>query len=562
MVTPYDPTWYSDVEPPEIVEDPSAGPWDEEADVVVVGFGGAGACAAIEAADHGAKVLIVDRFQGGGATTESGGVYYAGGGTPYQKQAGVEDTPEEMVRYLSLETRGVVKEATLRKFCADSVSDLAWLEQQGVPFEASLCPYKTSYPINRYRLYFSGNEAVPRFARAARPAARGHVASGEKGFRAVAGPAFFQPLRASAERKGVTTRLQSRAKRLIVDPQGAVAGLIVHQIPPDTFCARLHRWLAAADVKVHRFVPALGKLARKGLQRIEKRKTVPRRIRAHRGVILSAGGFVFNRRMIGLYAPKYLAGMALGTAGDDGSGIRLGQSAGGAVGSMDRVSAWRFVNPPSAWARGIIVNGQGERYCDETVYGALLGEAMCEEQGGKAILIIDRSLFREALRQILPWKVMMFQLMAAASNMFFNARKGRTLEDLARILRIPSEKLIDTVDTYNRTAAGRIPDPFEKPGEYIQALVRQPYYAMDVSLNSPLYPCPTITFGGLLVDEASGQVKRDDGSGIPGLYAAGRTAVGIASSSYVSGLSIADCVFSGRRAGRHAAGNRDGVPFA
>jgi 3-oxo-5alpha-steroid 4-dehydrogenase len=62
-----------------------------------------------------------------------------------------------------------------------------------------------------------------------------------------------------------------------------------------------------------------------------------------------------------------------------------------------------------------------------------------------------------------------------------------------------------------------------------------------------------VTFGGLVVDEETGLVKRADDTAIQGLYAAGRTAVGIASGSYVSGLSLADCVFSGRRAGRHAA---------
>ena len=44
-----------------------------------------------------------------------------------------------------------------------------------------------------------------------------------------------------------------------------------------------------------------------------------------------------------------------------------------------------------------------------------------------------------------------------------------------------------------------------------------------------------------------------DGGTIAGLYAAGRSAVGICSNSYVSGLSIADCIFSGRRAGGDAA---------
>jgi len=213
-----------------------------------------------------------------------------------------------------------------------------------------------------------------------------------------------------------------------------------------------------------------------------------------------------------------------------------------------------------AWARGIIVNGRGERYCDETVYGARLGETMCEEQGGRAILIIDRSLFREALRQILPGKVMLFQLMAAASNMFFNARKRTTLEGIARAFGLRSERLVAAVDAYNAAASGRTADPFDKPREYLHALVQPPYYAMDISLDSRLFPCPTVTFGGLCVDEVTGQVKREDGTRVPGLYAAGRTAGGIASNTYVSGLSIADCVFSGRRSGRAAAGRSSPSP--
>ena len=88
---------------------------------------------------------------------------------------------------------------------------------------------------------------------------------------------------------------------------------------------------------------------------------------------------------------------------------------------------------------------------------------------------------------------------------------------------------------------------------------RGPYYALDISLDSKTLPCAVITFGGLTVDEKTGQVMRDDGSGIPGLYAAGRTAVGIPSNHYVSGLAIADCVFSGRRAARSALGNQPGT---
>jgi 3-oxo-5alpha-steroid 4-dehydrogenase len=79
-----------------------------------------------------------------------------------------------------------------------------------------------------------------------------------------------------------------------------------------------------------------------------------------------------------------------------------------------------------------------------------------------------------------------------------------------------------------------------------------------------VYPAPVLTLGGLVVDPGTGQVLRPDGTAVTGLYAAGRSATGLCSRSYVSGLSIADCVFSGRQAGRHAAaalaGHRKGVP--
>ena len=114
--------------------------WDLETDVIVVGFGAAGACAALEAAAAGARVLIIDRFGGGGATALSGGVVYAGGGTPQQKAAGADDSAEAMFAYLSAEAGDVVSAATLRAFCDGSPAMLAWLEGHRVPFQGSLCP--------------------------------------------------------------------------------------------------------------------------------------------------------------------------------------------------------------------------------------------------------------------------------------------------------------------------------------------------------------------------------------------------------------------------------------
>ena len=75
--------------------------WDEEADVVIVGMGSAGSCAAIEAAEAGASVLALDRASGaGGTTANAAGHFYLGGGTRVQKAVGIEDDVEDMYRYL------------------------------------------------------------------------------------------------------------------------------------------------------------------------------------------------------------------------------------------------------------------------------------------------------------------------------------------------------------------------------------------------------------------------------------------------------------------------------
>ena len=79
-------------------------------------------------------------------------------------------------------------------------------------------------------------------------------------------------------------------------------------------------------------------------------------------------------------------------------------------------------------------------------------------------------------------------------------------------------------------------------------------YVLDVGIRSRTWPLPTLTLGGLMVEEGSGAVVDASQRPIPGLYAAGRAAIGVCSQQYVSGLSIADCVFSGRRAGAAVAG--------
>jgi 3-oxo-5alpha-steroid 4-dehydrogenase len=522
--------------------------WDDSADVVVVGFGAAGACAAIEASAAGADVLVLDRFTGGGATAMSGGVVYAGGGTPQQTTAGVADTPEAMARYLALEVGDVVSPETLKRFCDESVDMMGWLEKQGVPFDASLCPYKTSYPSNKHYLYYSGSESAGGFRDAAPPAARGHRTKGK----GTSGKVFFARL-AEAARAGARVRTQRFAQQLITE-EGRVIGVECSTLTG--LPARIHRICGKYAAKPGLYVPILRKTLNRRVKKLERRYGKTVRIEARRGVVLAAGGFVANREMMREHAPDYRRGLPLGTVADDGAGILMGADAGGATAYLERVSAWRFISPPSAFLGSLAVDIDGQRIGDESRYGAALGHDMVTKHGARGWLFVDSALVSDVRKQVRSQAVWFHRL----QTRFLLGREsvsGSTVEEVAAKAKIDPAGLLATVAAHNSAARDGNPDPAGKPAEFVRVLNVPPYSLLDISIKPSLgYPCPMLTLGGLVVDEDSGAVRRDDGSVVEGLYAAGRTAVGICSNSYVSGLSLADCVFSGRRAGISASMRR------
>jgi 3-oxo-5alpha-steroid 4-dehydrogenase len=541
------------------------GSWDETADVVVVGFGAAGACAAIEAADAGARVLVLDRFTGGGATAISGGVVYAGGGTAQQREAGIADTPQAMYDYLREEVGDTVSSATLHRFCDQSADMLDWLAASGVPFDARLCPYKTSYPTNRHYLYYSGSEQS-----FADPAPRGHRVHA----RGTSGRTLYRRLAASARDRGVVVRAQTGADRLITDPDGRVIGVEARTLRGAAAWAHrvLHRW----SVKPGGYLPALGRALHRSVAGLERRYGRPLRIGAGRAVVLAAGGFVFNRAMTREHAPDYRGGLRLGTPGDDGSGIRLGVEAGAATAHLDRMTIWRFLSPPSAMLGGLLVDRDGRRVCDESRYGAAVGEAILRSPDARAWLLLDAAVLAECRRQIrsqtlwfqrwqIRWLLATARVTAATPEQAAH-RAGVDPAGLSATLAayragVPPAPAESPAPAGTPAPAGetRAPaegprDPAGKPRHLVRALTDPPYTLIDVSVrNRTAVPAPMLTLGGLRVGEETGQVLGAGGEPVPGLYAAGRTAVGICSRSYVSGLSLADCVFSGRRAGRHAA---------
>jgi 3-oxo-5alpha-steroid 4-dehydrogenase len=215
-----------------------------------------------------------------------------------------------------------------------------------------------------------------------------------------------------------------------------------------------------------------------------------------------------------------------------------------------------MIAPPNALVQGIMVNRLGERFVNEDAYNALLGGAIMNQPEGDAWIIIDRDLYRMLLRQCIPTGDGTFKpyLAPAILNLLFGGTKrARSLAELAEKIGISPSRLEETVAETNASIAKGRGDPMGKNKDYVRPLGRGPYRALNTSVGNPFSFCIFFTLGGLSVDELRGVVLRADGSPVDGLYAAGRAAMGLPSNGYISGLSLADGVFSGRRAGRDAA---------
>jgi 3-oxo-5alpha-steroid 4-dehydrogenase len=536
--------------------------WDEEFDVVVVGFGCAGACAAIEAADRGARVLAIDRFTGGGATKMSGGVIYAGGGTKQQKAAGFTDSPEKMYRYMMREMASnpaatpvdEIDKSAMRRFCEQSAANIEWLEGMGLVIPHAYFPGKTNQPPGGFGLYFSGNEKQYSDKNSHIP--RGHVPMGK----GMSGGFLYSTLHRAALDRGVILRFRCRSERLVTGDGGEVLGIEARILSRSLFVRALHAILYNLGFVSSKCRHLLGLVEQKFGKIV--------RIRAKGGVVISSGGFVYNRRKFREYAPAYSGCVPLGTAGDDGSGMDLGMSVGGVLSSVDVCAASRFIYPPIAFVSGLLANREGRRFCDESLYGASISRAVSRQPDHRAYLIIDSGVHHDgrmqtkreerlgsSIKSILLGEMnhIIYRKLTVFVNLHLNRKKARTISGLAKKCGVPEEALVRTVESYNQQCVSGADREFGKMKEYLRAIEKPPFYAIDCRIETLKFPSPCLTMGGLKVKGLTSQAVRADGSIIPGLYAAGRSAAGICSRSYVSGFSLADCIFSGRNAGSHAA---------
>src|ERR1700712_4359704 len=157
-----------------IVAQEDVASWAGSADVIVIGYGIAGVCAAIEARELGASVLVLERASGcDGSTVYSGGLLYLGGGTAVQKACGFDDTPEAMAAYLNAITDQPDR-AKIAKLSTGSADHFHWDEATGVPSGRTYDAEKNLVPPGPDCLMYSGNEKVCPFRDITPPAPRGH----------------------------------------------------------------------------------------------------------------------------------------------------------------------------------------------------------------------------------------------------------------------------------------------------------------------------------------------------------------------------------------------------
>ncbi|EEU36088.1 uncharacterized protein NECHADRAFT_87266 [Fusarium vanettenii 77-13-4] len=423
---------------PRRLTTPSSG---KKPDLIVVGSGIAGLSAAITAAEQGASVLVVERFHGGGTSALSGGVVYAGGGTRQQKEAGFEDMPENMLAYLREEVGSAVDGATLKRFCDRSATNLEWLEKHGARFEASMCPYKTSYPTNKHYIYYSGSEKAYPFNEKAKPMPRGHRMV-HPGF---SGVGLAKALLDSAKRLGIRLQPATKVEEVLLNEKGSVCGIKCRMLA-DASGLQKHKKLTQRALQYQLTLPPIAAMLHKRANAVFERESQTQSIEAP-SVVLAAGGFTFNPKMRQIYLPEFSGVAPLGTPADDGAGIKLGIAAGGTVSHMNRMSAWRFLYPPTALLEGVVVSQEGQRIGAEDVYGALLTEKMILNHESRGFLILDSVQWAKARKQVWEQTASLVRLQRL-HWLYWGYKRANSVQDLARKFDISEEGMAKTVEEW------------------------------------------------------------------------------------------------------------------
>ena len=258
-----------------------------------------------------------------------------------------------------------------------------------------------------------------------------------------------------------------------------------------------------------------------------------------KAVILASGGFGANNEMVAKYQPSFNGYITTNSSAITGDGIVMGEAVGAATVDMDQIQLHPTVYQENGaliteGLRGdgaILVNADGKRFVDEVGTRDVVSAAEFEQPGNCAYLIVD-------------------QAMVDASNVIANyinqklTVQGDTYEALAEAAGIEPAAFVETMEKWNAAVEAGIDEEFGRTS-FANPLNTAPYYAIKVA------PGVHHTMGGLQIN-SSAEVLDTNGNAIPGLFAAGEVTGGVHGANRLGGNAVADIVVYGRIAGSSA----------
>ncbi|MFR3497364.1 MAG: flavocytochrome c [Faecalibacterium prausnitzii] len=487
-----------------------------DADVVVVGAGGAGMTAAITAAAEGKSVVILESqsMVGGNSVRATGGMN--AGKTVYQDEnefgesAGVEKTLKtaaekyadnetitalaktvseqwaayqanptgyfDSVELMELDTmiggKGINDPELVETLCANSADAIDWLDEHGI----------TLHNVSSF-----GGASVKRIHRPVN--AEGKTVS--------VGSYMIPLLQENCEKAGVKMMLDTTATEILTDANGAAVGVKATGASGETVTVNA------------------------------------------KAVVLATGGFGANLDMVVKYKPELKGFMTTNAPGIQGQGIEMAQAIGAATVDMDQIQIHPTVEANTAaliteGLRGdgaILINEEGKRFIDEVGTRDVVSAAEIAQTGSYSWLVVD-------------------QAMADASSVIQGYIKkgytvtGATYEELGKAMGVDAAAFAETMEKWNGYVEAKNDPDFGRTS-FANKLDTAPYYAIKVTAGVHH------TMGGLKIN-ANTEVLNEKGEVIPGLFAAGEVTGGVHGANRLGGNAVADFTVFGRIAGAAA----------
>lgn len=482
----------------EQAEQAETAAYPERSDIVVVGYGFAGMNAALEAANRGAHVVLLEKTEQRGGSLRIAGGTLSGADTKIQREQGIEDSPELFYEEIVSRNAEIGGEANYlpdvaKYYCEHSGAAVDWLDSLGCDMGERTAGQPSLYqPMKVARVYSSGKGAS--YLEKVGELVDEQIAGGNI-------EVFF----------GTT------AESLIQQADGAVTGVT--------------------------FTGADG---------------TARQIDAG-AVILCTGGYGHSEELLKQY--NFTNVLTTAPASNTGDGLRMAVEAGAAVKNMDYCSTYAggLYTSSSGFVRSqnirikdfpymIFVNAQGERFCDElgnadgTDYDAIT--SWWKKGDNIVYIVFDEAMIEKLRADGMPvisgdkdWSKF-DQAVLDAESIFV----GDTLEEAAKAAGVDAAGLAATIERYNGFAEAGLDEDFGR------TRLMEPFTGGRYTILRTM-PYVMITSGGPVMNDRC-EVLREDGTPIPGLYQAGEIAgnAAVIGHTTLGGVSNTDCIVFGKRA--------------